>query len=241
MSSSRFVVAGLLVAFAALAGCSTESGGKEKEDVGTYDSELRLSGTRYLGKIINGETKSGYYDSPPNYRSYAFDAKGGDEITVDIKSAYGDAMGWITDASYNVLAANDDASSATLDAKVKYRVPTNQESRSYRIIFRDYDMLEATFTVKLSISNTSAPKCTYGGQGYQPGDRFEALDGCNTCTCSASGAISCSKLACMCNPASEPHRSYVGTPQQCTVIRYTCQAGQVPFSNSCGCGCETLQ
>ncbi len=242
MSFSRFVVAGLLVtAFAAVAGCSAESSAKEEDDVAATESELKLSGTRYLGKISNGETRSGYYYSPPTYRSYGFDAKGGDEITVDVKSVYGDAVGWITDSSYNVLAFNDDASSRTLDSKVKYKVPAGQSARSYRIVFRDYDLLEATFNVTLSIKSTAPSTCSYGGQTYQTGDQFEATDGCNTCSCSESGSVACTKRACTCNPATETHRNYVGTPQQCMMIRYTCPSGQVPFSNSCGCGCEWLQ
>jgi hypothetical protein len=148
MSLSRaFFVAGLTVALAALAGCSAEAP-KEKEDVGTYESELRLSGPRYLGQIANGETKTSYYYAPPNYRAYGFWAKGGDEITAEVKSAYGDAMGWITYSSYDVVAANDDASSSTLDSKVVYKVPAGQASRAYRIVFRDYDLLDATFTVR---------------------------------------------------------------------------------------------
>ncbi|MDF2692418.1 MAG: hypothetical protein K0S65_801 [Labilithrix sp.] len=241
MSLSRFVIAGLLVtAFAAVAGCSTEGSGKEEESVAATESELKLSGTRYLGKIKSGETRSGYYSAPPNYRSYGFDAKGGDEITVDVKSVYGDAMGWITDSNYTVLAANDDASGSTLDSKVKYTIPAGKAARSYRIVFRDYDMLEATFNVTLNIKSAPAT-CSYDGQTYQPGDEFEATDGCNTCTCSASGSVGCTKKACTCNPAAEPHRTYVGTPQQCMLIRYSCPSGQSPFSNSCGCGCETVQ
>ena len=242
MLFSRYVVAGLLVtAFAAVAGCSTEGPGKGEEDVAATESELKLSGTRYLGKIKSGETRTGYYYAPPTYRSYGFDAKGGDELTVDVKSVYGDAVGFITDSSYNVLAFNDDASSSTLDSKMKYKIPSDLPARSYRIVFRDYDLLEATFSVTLSIKSTAPAACSYGGQTYQSGDQFEATDGCNSCSCSASGSVACTKMACTCNPATETHRNYVGTPQQCMVIRYTCPSGQVPFSNSCGCGCETVQ
>jgi hypothetical protein len=241
MSLSRFVIAGLLIGtFAAIAGCSTESNGKGDDDVAATESDLKLTGTRYLGKIKSGETRSGYYNAPPTYRSYGFDAKGGDEITVDVKSVYGDAMGWITDTKYTVLASNDDASRSTLDSKVTYKVPAGAAARSYRIVFRDYDMLEATFDVTLTIKSAPAT-CSYDGQTYQPGDEFEATDNCNTCSCNASGSVSCTKKACTCNPATEPNRNYVGTPQQCMFIRYSCPAGQVPFSNSCGCGCETAQ
>jgi hypothetical protein len=243
MSLSRFVTAGLLVsAFAAIAGCSTSSGTeKDPVDTATTENELRLSGTKYLGKIKSGETKTGYYSAPPTYRSYGFDAKGGDELTVDVKSVYGDAMAWITDSNYNVLAFNDDATSATLDSRIKVKIPANRPARSYRIVFRDYDMIQATFKVSLLIQNAAPATCSYDGQTFNPGDQFASTDGCNTCNCSSNGMVGCTKMACTCNPAAETHRNYVGTPEQCMLIRYTCSNGQVPFSNSCGCGCETVQ
>lgn len=237
MSSSRFVVSAVLVTFAAMTAmtaCSTQAA---KEDVGTDQSEVTLSSVRYLGTIQNGETRTGYYYTPPTYRAYGFEAKGGDEITVDISSTYGDAVGYITDAQYNVLSYNDDASSKTFDSKVTYNVPAGLPSRPYRVVFRDYDMLEATFNVKLSIKS-APPRCFYEGHGYSSGDTFAATDGCNTCTCNANGSVSCSKLKCTCEPESEPWRTYLGTPQQCMTIRYTCPMNQVPFSNACGCGCE---
>lgn len=242
MSFSRFVIAGLLVSgFVALTGCGTSTDGdKAPVNVAQTESDLKLSGTRYLGKIKNGQTRKAFYHASPRYRSYAFDAKGGDEITVDVTSSFGDGMAWITDSKYNVLAFNDDASPYTLDAKVRYAVPEGQAARSYRIVFRDYDLLEATFSVTMSIESAPAT-CEYDGQTYQPGDEFASSDGCNTCACSEDGAVGCTKKACICNPAAETHRTYVGTPEQCMVIRYTCQPGQAPFSNSCGCGCETIQ
>lgn len=238
MLFSRLIAGSVLIAtFAAVVGCSARSTEKAEEDVAATEAELKLRGTRYLGKIKNGQTRKGYYSTPPTYRSYGFEATGGDEITVDVTSVYGDGMGWITDARYNVLAFNDDASYSTLDAKVTYKVPAGQPSDSYRIVFRDYDLLEATFNVTLSIRSTEPSTCSYGGQTYQSGEEFEATDGCNTCLCT-DGSVACTKIGCTCNPAAEPHRNYVGTPQQCMVIRYTCPTGQVPFSNSCGCGCE---
>ena len=63
-SVSEFVVAGLVSALA-LTGCSS-SDAPQKEDVDSYESELRLAGPRYLGQIANGETKTNYYYSPPN-------------------------------------------------------------------------------------------------------------------------------------------------------------------------------
>lgn len=243
MSSSsvvRHYVAIACLASALVAGCSTQ-GDDTREKTESSADELRLTGTRYLGRIVSGQTRTGYYYTPPTYRSYGFDARGGDKITVDVKSVYGDGVGYITDASYNVLAYNDDATQSTLDAKVTYAVPAGQPMTSYRIVFRDYDLLEATFSVKLSVETTAVPVCTYNGQSYAAGEEFESIDGCNTCTCSTTGSVSCTKQVCACNPQQEPWRTYLGTPAQCPGLVYTCTAPQVSFQNNCGCGCEDPQ
>jgi hypothetical protein len=235
-----FATAGAVAAFASLTGCSSSGEVPEKETVESYESELRLAQPRYLGQIANGETKTNYYYNPPRYRAFGFYAKGGDEITADVKSFDGDGMGWITTSSYDVVAANDDASRSTLDAKVVYKVPAGTASRAYRIVFRDYDLLDAKFTVKLAIK-TAATTCDYGGNTYQEGDGFPSSDGCNTCSCGPAG-VACTKRACApaCNPEAEPWRNYVGTPTTCQTIRYVCIATQRSFSNACGCGCEEL-
>lgn len=236
-----FGSAALSVGALVLAGCSSSEPVGEKDNVESYESELRLASPKYLGQIANGETKTNYYYNPPRYRAFGFYAKGGEEITVDVKSVNGDGMGWITTSSFDVVAANDDASYATLDAKVVYKVPAGTASRAYRIVFRDYDLLDATFTVKLSIKGAAPPvTCSYDSQTYSPGESFPSSDGCNTCNCGTTGSVGCTKRACVCNPAAEPWRNYVGTPTQCQTIRYTCIATQRSFQNDCGCGCEEL-
>lgn len=80
--------------------------------------------------------------------------------------------------------------------------------------------------------------CVYAGVTYHPGDTFPALDGCNTCTCTDWG-VSCSEMACPCDPDKEWWRSYVAlSPEKCAVIDYECVANTTAFSNACGCGCE---
>lgn len=243
MSSSRVVVvAGLVAALGSVFACSApEQMGKDESavSVSSAESELKLTGgTRYLGKIESGETKTGTYYNPPRYRSYGFDAKAGDKISVTVSSVYGDAVSYITDSKFNVLAYNDDANANTLDSKMTYEVPAGTAAKSYRIVFRDYDLLEATFTVSLTIRSTASSTCAYDGQTYQSGQSFPSTDGCNTCTCGSSGSVGCTKKACVCDPANEPDRNYLGTPQQCMTMRYTCPSGWSPFQNSCGCGCE---
>ncbi|MDB4938265.1 MAG: hypothetical protein JWP87_5237 [Labilithrix sp.] len=235
-----FIVVGVVGALSALTGCSS-SEAASKENVDSYESELRLASPKYLGQIANGETKSTYYNDPPRYRAYGFSAKGGDEITVDVKSVYGDAMGWITTSAFDVVAANDDASSATLDSKVVYKVPAGTASRAYRAVFRDYDLLDATFTVKLTIKSQAAVTCSYDGDTYSPGASFPSTDGCNTCSCGTTGSVACTKKACLaCDPDNEWWRNYIGTPTTCQTIRYVCASNQRSFQNTCGCGCEAL-
>jgi hypothetical protein len=240
VSFRGFMVAGVVSALAALTGCSAAEA-PAKESVDSYESELRLATPRYLGQIANGETKTNHYANPPKYRAYGFTAKGGDEITADVKSVDGDGMGWITTSVFDVLAANDDASGATLDAKVVYKVPAGTASRAYRIVFRDYDLLDATFNVKLTVKSGAPVTCNYGGATYSVGDSFASTDGCNTCSCGSTGSVGCTKKACLaCDPDNEPYRNYIGTPTTCQVIRYSCTSSQRSFQNACGCGCEDL-
>jgi hypothetical protein len=227
MTLSR--VCAVLVAVSALAACTTQDASSGKEDVGAYESDLKLSSPRYLGPIANGETITAYYYDPPRYRSFGFYARGGDQITIDISSLYGDAMGWITDSSYNVLAANDDASYATLDSKVTYTVPAGKAKRAYRIVFRDYDLLDATFSVSLSIESAGTSDGETDGDGDGDGETGSSSSG-------SSGSSSGETPSC--DPSSEPNRNYIGTPSTCPAIRFSCPAGQRSFSNACGCGCE---
>jgi hypothetical protein len=83
------------------------------------------------------------------------------------------------------------------------------------------------------------PACTYQGRTYNSGQTFPSSDGCNTCTCLASGGVACTLRACLCSPR-DPDRTYTSrSPETCARIRFACVQGQVPFSDRCGCGCET--
>ena len=81
--------------------------------------------------------------------------------------------------------------------------------------------------------------CTYEGQGYVAGESFPAIDGCNACSCTDSGHVVCTKMACTCDPASEWWRDYKSTdPAMCEVMKFQCQPKTLYFGNGCGCGCE---
>jgi Pacifastin inhibitor (LCMII) len=38
--------------------------------------------------------------------------------------------------------------------------------------------------------------CDYNGVNYRPGDNFASADGCNSCTCSQTGQVACTLVAC---------------------------------------------
>lgn len=42
-----------------------------------------------------------------------------------------------------------------------------------------------------------ANECTYNGRTYQVGQSFDADDGCNTCSCSNDGQVSCTLMFCV--------------------------------------------
>jgi hypothetical protein len=238
------VAVAALAAFLAATGCSQDTGDADasSDKLSTAESELKLAGAQYAGRISSGETRNISYTSPPAFRALGFDARGGDVITVDVASEDGDAMGWITDSNYNVLASNDDASPNTLDARVTYTVPKGVTRRPFRIVMREYDQANASFAVKLSIAQAAPPVCQVEGKTYQPGASFPAPDGCNTCSCGPNGGTpTCTRVACLaCNPAAEPNRSYLGTPTTCMTIRFSCPPGSTSFQNTCGCGCERV-
>ena len=84
--------------------------------------------------------------------------------------------------------------------------------------------------------------CKYGEKKYTKGQKFVAVDSCSVCTCGKDGAITCDDSACSCNPAREPTRAYIGTPEQCRAgeVPFTCPSWSTFFKSDCGCGCEEI-
>jgi hypothetical protein len=230
-----------MVTVVGVAGCAAaEDPPTEGDSAYSTASALYIAAPRYLGNINTGDTKTSAYSNPPRLRAYGFAARGGDVVTVDVTSATGNAMAWITTLDHEILAANRDARATTNYPRVVYKVPKGRPLRRYHVAFRDEGLSDATFRVTLSVQGTPVV-CIVAGTTYQPGDRFSAPDNCNVCTCNANGNVDCTQgTTCVCNPEAEPWRNYVGTPSTCATIRYTCPAGRRSFQNACGCGCELI-
>lgn len=64
--------------------------------------------------------------------------------------------------------------------------------------------------------------------------------GCNAEWRDESGAAVCQDVSPACD-YDDPARRYVArSPEQCQLVRFTCEPGLAPFFDDCGCGCEQL-
>lgn len=122
------------------------------DKLGSMESNLSAidpSQVKELGSIAPGEQRGADYTSTPLYRSFAFQAAGGAEVTVTAHAEGQDAMVWLTDDAWNVLVDNDD-SHGTLDSEATTTLPAGPV-RTYHLVFREYQRRDARFTVGLRI------------------------------------------------------------------------------------------
>src|SRR5262245_28948099 len=102
---------------------------------------------KVAGSLSYGGAGSVLYTSTPRYRGVAFAGKAGDKVDIWVSSSAGDSVAWLTDAAFNTLAFNDDASSSVFDSHV---TATLASSGTYYIVFRDYNLTSHYFTVSLA-------------------------------------------------------------------------------------------
>src|SRR5213076_1731287 len=75
----------------------------------------------------------------------------GDRVDFWVRSNNGgDAVAWLLDGSFNVLAQNDDANDSTLDSHVVMTLGASDKATHY-IIYRDYSLTSAKFSVDLAV------------------------------------------------------------------------------------------
>jgi hypothetical protein len=115
----------------------------EKSDA--FSWRMRVAGT-----IKDGETKTTRYTASPRFRALRLSGTAGDRVDAWVRARNDDAVAWLTDGRYNVLASNDDADGTTLDAHL---VTTLKTTGTHYIIFRTYDVVPATFDVSLDVQS----------------------------------------------------------------------------------------
>ena len=125
------------------------AGQDEKSDAFSYRMKL-------LGSLDYGQSAaSAKYTHSPRYRAYKFGGNEGDRVDVWVRSNDGDAVAWVLDNSFQVVASNDDADDTTLDAHVVTTLPAS-DSITHYIVYRDYSLATAHFSVDLA----AQPTCT---------------------------------------------------------------------------------
>src|SRR5258706_9258027 len=123
---------------------TTLDGVDQKSDAFSYRMKI-------VGSLDYGATSSSVnYTSTPRYRAFKFSGSQHDNVDVWVKSTDGgDAVAWVLDNGFHVLATNDDASADTLDAHVTLTLPANASNTHY-VVFRDYSTSTAHFSVELT-------------------------------------------------------------------------------------------
>jgi hypothetical protein len=149
----------LLFALSIIAGCN---GGKTPIEPGADDFSELVSldeksdafsyRMKLLGSLSYGQTSSDLkYTSTPRFRAYKFAGHKGDQVDIRVRSSNGgDALSWLVNNSFDVLAQNDD-SDGSLDSHITATLPgnSNPDIVTYYVIYRDYDLKQKKFSVEL--------------------------------------------------------------------------------------------
>ena len=151
-------VVGALALFAI--GCGTNGPGSKTapaddfQDLASLDekSDAFSSKWKLNGSLAYGDQVTTKYTSTPRYRAYKFAGQKGDVVDVTVSSKVGDPVTWLLDNSYRVIESNDDADDTTTDSHLTATLPanTNPAITTYYLVFRDYYLDSASFTVKLA-------------------------------------------------------------------------------------------
>jgi hypothetical protein len=217
---NRFLASLLLI----LASCSSSlSSGKAP----TNEEALRVaqlssafaSGTQVLGSLSYGQSSASVpYSDPPRYRGFTFAGSTGDAVSIWVRSN-ADAIAWLLDASYHVIAKNDDADRTTLDSHIEATLPA---TATYFIVFREFELGAATFQVQLD-RGTSAIAARYSISGTVRGpwaaDVTLSLSGVETAstTTDANGNYTLDRIANGNYTLTPSKAGYVLTPASITL------------------------
>ena len=152
-----------ILTLAALAGCTAGKADVDEDftDLAGLDDKADLFSAKLklLGSLTDGAPLRARYTSTPRFRGYQFTAAQGDQVDVWVRSSAGDALAWVVDGTFRVIAKNDDASADTYDAHIVTTLPASGVAGGrYYVIYRDYDLATHYFTV------------SYGRRPALPGD-----------------------------------------------------------------------
>lgn len=143
-----------VVAMSGLLGCGKPNVSDDFSDLASQDvkSDAFSKKLKLVGSLDYGQSATADYTKHPRYRAFKFAGQKGDKVDIRVRSTdgAGDPVAWLVTDSYKILSVNDD-SDGTTDSHITATLPgnTNPDIVTYMIIFRDYWLDNATFTVSL--------------------------------------------------------------------------------------------
>ncbi len=147
----------------------------------TGDKDDSFRGTRgwsIVGSLTYGQTSAAVsYRNPPKYRAFKFAGQKGDQVDIWVKSSNGgDAVAWLLNDSFKTVAWNDDAARSNLNSHITATLPgnTNPDIVTYYIVFREYSLRAARFTVTLN----GTPAADFFGPCNRDADCTKVLASC---------------------------------------------------------------
>jgi hypothetical protein len=145
----------------------------EKSDA--FSSRMKI-----LGTLASGQTSAAVaHSKSPPFRAYRFAARRDDFVDVRVRSTSGDAVAWLVNGSFQIIAENDDAD-GSFDAHLTAVLPGNSDPAnvSYYVVYRDFDPeSRAPFTVQLAIE--AAAQTDPGVAPWIPVPESEVLARCH--------------------------------------------------------------
>jgi len=161
----------LLLGMVAMGGCAAKAPVDEdfsdlagldvKSDVFSYRMKL-------VGTLPGNQTLSVPYTSRPRFRGVTVPGVEGREVDIWVQSTDGgDAVTWLTDDKFRIIAKNDDANQTTYDSHIHATLPAST-TNTYYIVFRDYSLAKHTFTVSYRQLHPQTPGPTAPSSGSSP-------------------------------------------------------------------------
>lgn len=195
----------------------------EKSD--TFSYRMSVAGT-----IKSGETRWTRYNANPRFRAYRFAGAAGDRVDSWVRARNDDAVAWLTDGRFNVLASNDDADGTTLDAHL---TATLKAAGTHWIIFRTYDVVPATIDVSL---NVTAAKPDYRACRADRDCIKVSVGGCCTAWQKTSVNATYADAYASDNQCLPPYPPCAPPPQVDDFRVPVCDAGQCALVDGCDYG-----
>ena len=153
----RFVFA--WVVLAAMTACAADKTPVDDDfsDLSGVDlkSDAFSSKMRFLGALDEGQTRKVYYTKTPKFRGYTITGSG--PVDLWVRSSTGDAVAWLLDSKFKIVAKNDDADAQTYDAHITASI---KAGKTYYLAMRDYDQASGWFSVSRAGGADPTLACT---------------------------------------------------------------------------------